>query len=275
MRKRLLTLSLVIAAALGVFRGELARAFLQYGLNQATDDLFARTIQISKVHLDWKGRVRIESLKARLRAASGPIPLEVRSISSKNSFLRAFSDRGLALNFEGVHLQDSQREGVSGEARIRMGREERFELQADILSLGLEEIRWISPEHLAGSSGEIQGKVTLQSKASGAILLEVQLRVREPGGRISARFFDLLLPYLPQIGSSERVAEIRAAGGLVGFHDASLALSWKDSDRIKIFLHILVPDYNLDLNVNTEIRMDEKNSFSELAEIFGLINQKG
>jgi hypothetical protein len=50
-----------------------------------------------------------------------------------------------------------------------------------------------------------------------------------------------------------------------------LRMNLETADTIKGFLHIRVPEYNLNLNLNLEIRLDEENAFSKLFWLMGFI----
>jgi hypothetical protein len=45
-------------------------------------------------------------------------------------------------------------------------------------------------------------------------------------------------------------------------------------DRVKVLLHILILDYNLNLTLNAEIRTDSKNAFFKIAQYLGMVEVK-
>ena len=144
----------------------------------------------------------------------------------------------------------------------------RLELQANLAQLGLEELEWISPSYLAGSTGEVTGDVTLRVGDVEEPYLATALAIEEPGGLLQARFFDLLAPYLPAINELRRHA---AKHALVAFRDARVKASLPATDRLEIFLHISVPEYNLDLNARLEIHVDERDILKQCVRLIGLV----
>ena len=59
----------------------------------------------------------------------------------------------------------------------------------------------------------------------------------------------------------------------VGYQSADLRATLASADTLKVFLHLLIPDYNLDLNLNLEIHIDKDNAFPELARLMGLLER--
>ncbi len=86
-----------------------------------------------------------------------------------------------------------------------------------------------------------------------------------------ARLFDLLVPYLP---SGKELQRIASETGLVTYKDASLQLKLAQSDAMRIVLHIGVPQYNLELNLNVDVRVDERRVLGQLTDLLGLIKSR-
>lgn len=262
MRKRIFASFVLLAlAGMGiglvlVFHRPLAPRFFEFVLNQTTADFFAGSIRIGDVQWRPNGGVRLEDFKGKLQSPRGPVPLQIQSIESRNSLVRYFSEEGLVLDFEGAQLADSKGKGIRGISILRGGGRGFFELQADVQGLDLKELVWINPENLEGSSGEMKGKIILRQDSKGAILLNGKLQVNE-GGELPSHFFRLLKPYLPQIALSRKIKRIEATGGLVGFRLASLEMEMVESNKMKIVLHLAVPDYNLDLHLKVEVRLGD------------------
>jgi len=148
----------------------------------------------------------------------------------------------------------SPREGLAGAVWIRGGRNGFFELRSEARSVDLEDLVWVNPENLKGSQGEIKGEIAIRQNATGDLRIRGKLRIAEPGGKLPARFFDLIKPYLPVAVTSAKIKTIQAAGGLVGFRVARLEMEMENPEVMKLFLQLAVPDYNLDLHLKMEIR---------------------
>ena len=50
-------------------------------------------------------------------------------------------------------------------------------------------------------------------------------------------------------------------------------MEMKDSDPMKFFVHVWVPDYNLNLNVDLKVRLDVKDAFLQLADLLGALKE--
>ena len=263
MRKRisfvlvLLSILCFTAAFVLSFHKEFERLLLEFTLNQSTKGFFANSLHIEKAYLDWHLGMHVRHVAGKFQSEAGPIPLVIQSIESEGPLTDIFSKDGIALHFEGVRPEVSKRQGINGIVHFKAGKDWSFHFKGDVQSLDLGEIEWLSPENLTGSVGEMRGLVDIRTNSRGEISFSSELRIQEPGGRLQSRFFDILTPYLPQLATKEKVRQVAAAGGLVGFRDASLKADLVESDKMKAFLHISIPDYNLDLNLNMEIRLDE------------------
>ena len=179
----------------------------------------------------------------------------------------------LEFDFEGLRPEGAGTgaEGIRGKALWQGGKDWKFELHAEADRVALSDFQWVNPENLGGASGDLQGEITFKTDAHENTGFEVHLRVPEPGGNIPSKFFDLLLPYLPQLKNQEKIQEIRAIHRLLAYRNADLEIKLLASDKMKIAFHILIPDYNVDLHLKVDVRLDEKNAFRQLAQLAGLM----
>lgn len=265
---------LILALGLTVLhqnRLALERTLLEKILNLSTAEFFAGTLRLKRVHINREFKVMISGIKGDFQAAEGTVPIKIQRVESLDSLLGIFSKEGVRFNFKGLRPATSQSLGISGTLKTKAGKNWRSEMRADVQSLDLADIRWINPDNLSGSSGELRGDITYTADAVSEPEVGITLSIEEPGGRLQSKFFDVLLPYLPQLPDKVKIAKLADTNAVVGFREAKLKATVISTDKIKVFLHILVPDYNLDLNLNLEIRVDEKNAFGELARIMGLV----
>lgn len=258
------------------FRHMILRNVFEALLNQSTQDFFAGSLQIDSVRLDPQLRIHIRGLKGNLQADSGPVPIEIQSLDSENAFFYLLTREGLVLRLEGFRPKNSLREGLHGICRLGGGFDWFLDLQLQVASLDFEDVIWFNPEYLSGSSGLIQGELHLKTAREKEPEFRVKLGVREPGGQIQSRFFSILTPYLPK-SKGQTKAELKAISNteaLVGYKDIVMDMHLIESDKIKVFLHIAVPEYNLDLNVKMDIRLDAKQALMQVAQILGLVRIK-
>jgi hypothetical protein len=253
------------------FRQAIFRKSLEYALNQNSKDFFVDTIRIQEARLDRHLRIHIQGLKAYLVAENGLVSLQAASIESENSILNFFSEEGLRLRFEGLRPSMSEQAGIRGVCRIRGGPQGLFQLKASIEALDFEYLVWLNPEFLMGSSGVIQGEIFLEAQTGKEPQFQSYLQVKEPGGRVQSRFFKLFTPYLPNTPLRKELKQIASVEELVQYKEGVLQIGIAESDKIKVFLHTVVPEYNLDLNVQIDIRLDEKHALMQLAQLIGLM----
>ena len=79
-----------------------------------------------------------------------------------------------------------------------------------------------------------------------------------------------MVPHLPESAQKDKIARIVAEGPwLIRYKKANVEISMPENNVMKIFLRILLLDYNLELNLNTEIRTDSKNAFTQITQAMG------
>ena len=258
MRRGILIAGLSLLSVLTVFIFLLAPPItlklLELGLNQTARDFFAGTIRIDQA--EWKPgpAIHLKNLKGKLQTSNQPVAIEIQAIESQASIFDYFSNAGLILKFKGARPTESSRKGLDGIIAIRGGKGGFFELRAETNQMDLEDLVWVNPENLSGSQGDLKGEIAIRQNANEEIHVRGRFHVKEPGGKLPARFFDLIKPYLPAAMIQGKVEEIRARGGLVQFNIARLEMEMENPGQMKIFLHLSVPDYNLDLHLKMEVR---------------------
>ncbi len=269
-----LFLVLALAAAFAWSRPrfpEWERRVMEWGANKAAYEFFQGSIRLEKAGVNRQMKLSIENIRAELKTREGKAPIRIRSLVSEEPVTFFLMNRPVKFRFEGLKTETSSYDGVQGEMTLKGGKDGFLDFRSEVKSLGLEDITFLNPDNLSGSTGKMTGTLTFHSDARQDPALGMEILVQEPGGKIQGQFFDMLLPYLPQMQSTERVKNLASKKALVNYKNAALLVSLKESDKMKVFLHILVPDYNLNLNLNLEIRTDKKNAFLEIAQLFGLI----
>lgn len=254
---------------------DLERLVLERAINQNAKPFFADSVRIEKVHIDRSLKIRVEGIRGAFQARQGPVLLEMKSVESQDSLLSLLAQKPVLFLFEGARPKNSSREGVFGSFSFRAGKSWSFDFTADFQKTDLEDFQWLSPQDLEGATGAMNGKLIFTQEAGKYPVFDMNLEAPQPGGRLQARFFDLFLPYLPKSVQKERVVKlVSKKEQLVQYQNAELQVGLPQSDRMKILLHILVLDYNLKLTLNVEVRMDQKNAFSQIAQLMGMIEVK-
>ncbi|HXV27659.1 MAG TPA: hypothetical protein VD913_01705 [bacterium] len=264
----------ILLGFLFAYRHVLTVSILEYLFNRNTKEFFEGTVRLSGVRLEPNGRLLIDRFDGNLQTGAGAVPLEIRQIRSENSVIHYFSKGGFRLNFKSLRPSYSPREGVDGVLILRGGKAWFFDLKATVRGIDLEDIVTFNPEFLEGSRGKMRGELSLYSAYGEDPRISAALSVEKPGGKLQSQFFEGIFPYLPKSVAKKQVKKLSNARELVDFDNAKLEINVPRSDRIKVFLHILVPDYNLNLNLNMEIRVDDKEVLTELFQIMGIIRVK-
>lgn len=273
-RTRLLTL----AAAVLLFCGfslpswpEIQRRAAESLLNTVLRDYFAGTLQVEQARIDRNLHLHLAGLKGELVTRERPVAIQLQRIDSQDPLYRMLFLKPVSFDFQGLKPASSLLPGVSGRATATPGWKWAFELRADVERLGLEDIIWVNPDSLAGSSGQMQGWLEVKTDYTGHSEFTMELKVPEPGGSLQARFFEAVTPYLPKQAAGKKVSSLAQTHETIGYKHASLTAQLENDDQVKMLLRILVPDYNLNLNLNLLIKVDEKNAFSKLFELMGIL----
>ena len=244
-------------------------------VNQGARLFFADSIRIEEVTIDRGFRIRLRGITGAFQARQGPVPLEVKSFESRDPLWLFLGPRPVRFFFEGARPQGSSRGGLLGDLSVSGGKEWRIEAAVDFKNTDLEDLRWLDPQDLDGANGAMSGKLTCVQIAGHEPVFDLKITVPQPGGTVQARFFDLFLPYLPASVQKDRVVKlVSEKKQLVRYQTAELEMSLPQPDSMKILLHILVLDYNLKLTLNMTVRTEQKDSFSQIARIMGLIEAK-
>jgi hypothetical protein len=247
------------------------RLGLEWAMNESAREFFSGSIRLQSVSLKRDLRLAIRGFQGNLKTRKDPVPVEIRFIESQDPVTDYLFGGAVRYRFEGARPSASKYRGLEGIAVSRLGKNWSFELESRVREIGIEDIEWVNPENLRGSTGKIMGRLGLKAGLAESPSLSIDLSAPEPGGSLQAQFFDLLLPYLPQYEAIEKLKALSGSRRLVHYANANLKVTLAEPDRLKVFLHILISDYNLDLNVNMEIRTDEKNAFLKMARLMGLI----
>lgn len=279
MKNKVIILSVIVVLLGGVFAAYLHREALLTGgltqiLNRSTAEYFQGTIRLKRVSLDRSLKLKVEGFEGTLKTDHGFFPLEIAQVESRGPVYRVFAKEGLFFDFKNVRPQGVSRQGVHGQLLFYAGREWFSRMQLEVEALGLEDIQWLDPQNLSGSSGEMKGSITFVVDYKNEIGFYSDLKVKEPGGLLQERFFESLKPYLPQMTRIEGKVK-RGGKDMVSFRTAHLNVRLLESDTLIGLFQIQIPEYNLNLNLNLTVKLDEKNAFTQLFDLMGLIKVQG
>ncbi len=249
---------------------EWERKGLEWAANKAAYEYFEGSLRLEKAGVNKQMKLNVTNIRAELKTADGKVPFQIENLVSEDPLTHFLRNRPVTFRFTGLRTAASQYKGAEGVLTVLGGKEGYVDFRSEVKELGLEDITWLNPDNLEGSTGRMTGHMTFRSDARQDPALGMELLIQEPGGRIQAQFFDLLLPYLPQFKNVDKIKTLASQKSLVKYKNAALIVTLKESDKMKVFLHIMIPDYNISLNLNLEIRTDKKNAFMEIAQLLGL-----
>lgn len=249
---------------------EWERKGLEWAANKAAYEFFEGSLRLEKAGVNKQMKLMVTNIRAELKTNEGKVPFQIENLVSDEPLTHFLRNRPVTFRFKGLRTAASQYEGAEGLVTVLGGKDGYVDFRSEVKSLGLEDLTWLNPDNLDGSTGRMTGHMTFRSDARQDPVLGMELLIQEPGGRIQAQFFDLLLPYLPEFKNVEKIKTLASQKSLVKYKNAALIVTLKESDKMKVFLHIMIPDYNISLNLNLEIRTDKKNAFMEIAQMLGL-----
>lgn len=227
------------------------------------------TLEIEGFNLKNDLRVSIAAIRGTWQTEKGGFPFEVNDVELTDPLTHFIFKKPVHITFKQFRPETSVYPGLEGKITLLGDKAGTFELDAVFLGLYLEELTAFNPEILKGSSGKLTGRFHVKVKKSGDQELQLILKVTPPGGRLQARFFDVLLPYLPP--ADKEALELIRQMQTVGYNEAHVNAQLSSQDALKILLNIQVPEYNLNLNLNLTLRVEEGEGFLHLAQIMGLI----
>jgi len=252
---------------------EVERRAFESVLNTALRDYFAGTLKVGRAHLGRDFRLQLSEVEGELVTRERPVAIRLQTLESVEPLYRLLFLKPVHFAFTGLKPAGSPHPGVSGKAQAKPGWKWDFMLEANIESLGLEDIVWVNPDSLAGSSGRMIGTLEVKADYTGHSEFKMELSVPEPGGSLQARFFDSVTPYLPKTKkkSKKNAETLAATHETIGYRQAELTAQLENDDQVKMLLRIMIPDYNLKLNLTLLVKVDEKNAFLKLFQLLGII----
>lgn len=257
-----------IPALLWQKRDDILSPLLESAANRSLNKSFTGTLRISGFHLDSSGQVNISKITASWKVPSGPFPFSIENIRLETPLISILS-KPAVFSFQHLRPAGSPGEGISGKITSEAILKGQFNLEADVLDLELQDMARLNPENLNGSSGKIVGKIIFRTVRKNEQPFVITLSISEPGGKIQARFFDILIPYLP--GANQKAVRSQIpSGGTVDYRHAALKIELANPEKVKILFNILVPAYNLNLNLNAEVHVEEESAFLQIAQLMDL-----
>ncbi|MBU9889464.1 MAG: hypothetical protein KTQ49_06320 [Candidatus Omnitrophica bacterium] len=251
-------------------------AILVRVINRVAEPFVSGPVRVASASIGRDLKLRFRGIEGNYRARQGPVALGIERIEAQGPRCCFLGPRPVRFVFDGAKPKASPRDGFSGTLSVSAGKAWRVEAAVDFEGADLEDLRWLDPQNLDGASGALGGSLRCVQTAGHDPVLDLKIAVAQPGGQLQAKFFDLFLPYLPTSAQKERVKMIVAGKQtLVRYRTAALNMNLPRPDLVKILLRILVLDYNLLLNLDVTVRLDQKDALLQIAHLLGFIQAKG
>ncbi|OGW81847.1 MAG: hypothetical protein A2Z83_08375 [Omnitrophica bacterium GWA2_52_8] len=260
----------IAAAGLCLSRNLWLERVLEAYVNHTQQLFFADTLDISGVTLERSLHFKIPKVTGQYQTHEGPFAFEIHDIESVNSLADFLKGRALEILFGSLRPLGSELPGIAGRVVLKDPLAPVMEITGQFSGLDLKELEVLNPDNLAGASGFFTGHFVIKTNFAGKDTFWMTLKVTPPGGRLQSRFFDILAPFLPpaQARLLAAVDDLK----LVGYREADLNIDLLEGEpALKIFLHILVPDYNLNLNLNLKVIVEDSKAFMQAAQLVGLV----
>jgi len=257
-----------------LYREPIFRYALEKAIILSTRNILSNSVRLDRVWLESDFSLHISGFKADLKTNTGQIPFQIREIWTEGCPTHVFFKHGLYVQFDGLQFKSQKYRGIHATAYIRAGSDWFFQLNSEVDQLGLEDLAWMNPDNLEGSSGNLVGTISISNNAKNEEVIDLNIHIDQPGGRLQSKFFSALTPYLPAVSQKAEIQAIAGGAKLISYRTAKFNAKSIGGDKMKILLEIQIPEYNINLNLNIELRVDKQNSFFQVAQLLGLIKVK-
>ena len=164
MKKLFLTFSLIFLASWGLYHYHrpLGRMALEKILNYEAREFFKGSLRLNRVIIDKHSRLAILGIRGTLQSGGQPVRLEMASMVTDRLIPNLFS-RGTVIRFLGLRPQGSKNSGVQIRSEVKAGPHWSHHSAVKIQKLNLNEIQWLNPDNLEGSSGDFDGSIEIEA----------------------------------------------------------------------------------------------------------------
>ncbi len=243
---------------------KLLHRLVEHQLNVHTQEVFRDTLAVKKVYLDRHLQLTLIGVSAYAYKNDDPIALQVIRIQSLGPITNLLIQRPLLFQFVGLKLGEYDEDAINGTLRFQNGEHWNMRLEADVEQLSLDSLVWLNPTYLQGSTGKLTGVLHLALAADEAPELHSDLEVVKPGGKVRSNLFDLLAPYMP---NKQQIQALIQSDKLVAYTTADLEIDWIKPEEVGVLLRMEVPTYNLNINLNIVIRVDNLQGVLQLMQL--------
>lgn len=270
-----LAIVFIVIALVFLFQKTILKLSLERVINSNIQNPIQKgSVKFGQVWIDSKFRIHFTDLRMTLLTEKGNIPLDIGAVESRRSIANIFLTQGMPFHAERIKFHGSAYNGLHGDGVVYAGRKWFFKFSSEIDSVGLEEIDWINLDNLGGSKGLVTGTISFEMNWTGKIKFELSIHSQKPGGQVRAKLFSALLPYLPAGAERIKLQSLSGQADLVRYQEADLEARMVGENKMKILFHIVIPEYNLVLNLNVDVHVDKENAFNDIAKVLGWLKIK-
>lgn len=141
-------------------------------------------------------------------------------------------------------------------------------LQLQLERVPLEALAPLAPALFERAQGTVSGQLTVTSAEEAAPQLAGAFRVEEPGGTVQAEFLKGLLPYVPTGARNAELEGAVARGRPIRFQHTTFQVESTGPDELKALLFMALSEYNMNLDADFTIRVDEVAALPQLQALW-------
>lgn len=132
-----------------------------------------------------------------------------------------------------------------------------FTLEARATGVALSDLAPLNPTMFQGAHGS--GTVTARARgaADGTVQFTATCEIGQPGGAVQAPFLKSIMPYIPAAAQTTALRQAVAHDQPIRFQTARLSVESAAPDTLKALLLMALPEYNVVLDVDFTIHVDD------------------
>jgi hypothetical protein len=265
----LMAVTLVTGLTLWPKRNAFIEKQIENWVNHEYQAFLNNSFTIEGFHLNKDLSISIDYLRGKWLLEEEAFPFELYQLEILQPITDFLFAKPVTVRFEQLGAQNKKSKGVKGTVLLYNDKVGTFELRADFEEVYLQEYTLLNRDNLEHATGRVEGNVFVKGDAKQTESFQLKLEVKPPGGQVQARFFGALTPYLP-VAQKQILAKIRSSE-VVDYKEMNLKAELASNEEVKMLLHMGVPEYNLNLNLNITLRVEDQEAFYQLAQVMGLI----
>ena len=166
-----------------------------------------------------------------------------------------------------LHLQASALSGtLSGRIDMITDPSPQLELNAQLNRIHLSDLSPIQPSVFKNARGHGDGTLKASTTEDGNVQFDLKFGVAK-GGAIQAPLLESLMQHIPAAARTQALRQAAVGDQPVRFQTAFFQITAEQPDRWKALLLMSLPEYNVNLDLEFEIRLDDAAAIPKLLRL--------